>query len=506
MTTPLTLAPAGPEPARRADPPPIETWPPPWAPLEVAYALGADRTVDNTVTVQHWRGSWWEYRSTHWVEIGEKIVRGWVYNRLRSGVYQKVGAEGETEDVPWNPDRPKVGNILDAMGAAVAALDDATEPGTWLPTGETIPGVVSTPTGLFKVTTRQTSPATPRMFTTWALPFDYDASAPEPSAWLAFLQSVWPDDPDTIAMVQEWLGYLVSGRTDQQKAMLLVGPRRSGKGTILRVAQALVGKANTAAPTLQAMTSQFGLQTCIGKALIAVGDARLAGGTNTATLVERLLSIVGEDALQVDVKYRDPWVGRLPGRVMIASNEVPDFRDASGAIGSRFLVAKMVTSFYDREDIELEGKLMAELPGILRWALDGLDRLADQGRFTQSATSIEAREDMEESESPVAQFVDVACEVGPYTVPREVLYAVWLDWAARNGYATTNIATFGRQLRAAYASVGRSQPTLGGRRVSCFSGIGLRESYTGTTDQFAPTQIKDGETQRAAVPHRVIGT
>jgi putative DNA primase/helicase len=505
MTSPFKFVPDGPAPAT-ADPVTVESWPAPSAPLEVAYCLGKERTIDDVVTVQHWRGDWWEYRSPCWVRITDTTVRGWIYNRLRSATFLSAGGEDGPVDKAWNPDRTKVGNVIDALGAAVAALDDTTEPGTWLPTGETIPGVVATPAGLFQVATRQTTPTTPRMFSTWALPFDYDHHAAAPSAWLSFLDELWPNDPDTISMLQEWMGYLVSGRTDMQKAMLLVGPRRSGKGTILRVAQALVGKANTAGPTLQDLTSQFGLQKSIGKALIAVGDARLASGAPTATLVERLLSIIGEDTIQVDVKFGAPWTGRMHGRVMIASNEVPDFRDASGAIGSRFLVAKMVTSFYDREDTTLEGKLMAELPGILKWALDGLDRLGANRRFTQSAASVEAREDMEEAESPVSQFTDAACVTGSHSVPREVLYAVWLDWAERNGYGRSNISTFGRQLRSAHPTVGRSQPTIDGRRVSCFTGIGLRESYTGNGSAFGKDSvIKDAGARDDAVTHRVQG-
>lgn len=474
----LRLAPDGPAPHRgHTATPAVEVWPAPTAPLEVAHALGAERIVDGTPTLVRWRKGWWEYKGAHWAESEDEAVRGWIYNRLRDGTYQTTD-KGAPVDMMWNPDRTKVTNILDAYSSSVAHLAEVTEPGTWLPTGQTLRGVVAMPSGLFNVATRQTTPNTPRMFTTWSLPFDYEDQAPAPSAWLAFLASVWPDEEDTIEMLQEWMGYLVSGRTDLQKAMLLVGPKRSGKGTILRVCTQLAGMSNTAAPTLAAMTSEFGLQTVIGKMLIAVGDARLAG--QTSTLVERLLSIVGEDSIQVNRKYRDPWMGRLHARVMIASNEVPDFRDASGAIGSRFLVTKMVRSHYGQEDVDLEGKLLAELPGILRWALDGLDRLNERGRFAESKSAVDARDEMEESESPVAQFVDAACVVGPHTVPRDVLYAAWNVWRERHGYAPSNDSTFGRQLRAAQPMVTDVRKASAGVRVRCYSGIGLSETFTGT--------------------------
>src|SRR5262249_25627366 len=82
---------------------------------------------------------------------------------------------------------------------------------------------------------------TPRLFATRCLPFAFDPEASEPAAWLAFLGSVWPEDDQAIATLQEWFGYVVAGDTAQQKILMIVGPTRSGKGTIGHVARGLVG-------------------------------------------------------------------------------------------------------------------------------------------------------------------------------------------------------------------------------------------------------------------------
>ena len=42
-----------------------------------------------------------------------------------------------------------------------------------------------------------------------------------------------PTDPDAVATLQEWLGYLLTAGTSQQKILFLVGPMRSGKGNDL---------------------------------------------------------------------------------------------------------------------------------------------------------------------------------------------------------------------------------------------------------------------------------
>ena len=68
-----------------------------------------------------------------------------------------------------------------------------------------------------------------------ATPFAYDPSAPMPEGWLKFLKEIFPDDPQSIMALQEWFGYLLSGDTTQEKILLIIGPKRSGKGTILRI-------------------------------------------------------------------------------------------------------------------------------------------------------------------------------------------------------------------------------------------------------------------------------
>ena len=102
-------------------------------------------------------------------------------------------------------------------------------------------------------------------------------------------------------------------------------------------------------------------------------------------MVERLLSISGEDTLTVNRKYRDQWTGKLPARLMLCSNELPHLGDASMAVAGRFVPLLLTESFYGKEDLTLEDELAAELPGILNWALDGLERLAERRQVHPTA-------------------------------------------------------------------------------------------------------------------------
>src|SRR5262249_26113157 len=150
---------------------------------------------------------------------------------------------------------------------------------------------------------------------------------------------------------------------------------------IARVLKELLGRGNYVGPTLASLGTNFGLEPLVGKPLAIISDARL-GGANVHQVVERLLSISGEDVLTIDRKYRQHWTGTLPTRFFVISNELPRFGDASGAIASRFILLTLRESWLGRENTRLTSQLLEELPGILNWALDGLEALQKQGSFT----------------------------------------------------------------------------------------------------------------------------
>ncbi|MFK0141697.1 DNA primase family protein [Streptomyces murinus] len=300
---------------------------------------------------------------------------------------------------------------------------------------------------------------------------------PKPRTWKRFLSDVWPDDPDSITALQEWFGYVLSGRTDLQKIPLMVGPSRSGKGTIARVLKALVGKENLAGPILAGLGSIFGLSTLIGKSLAVISDAGLSGNDNSQ-VVERPLTISGEDTIDIDRKYREPWTGKLPSRLMILSNELPHFGDSSGVIANRFVLLNTRLSWLGKEDPTLTNRLIAEMPGILNWALEGLVRLQCTRRITEPASSREAVTTMRDTASPTSAFVRERCTTGAtLSVPVDALWSVWRDWAEDNGVKPGTKQVFGRNLLSVVPQLSRTRPRDAyGQQVATYTGITLKQS------------------------------
>lgn len=459
-------------------------YPAPGAPLNVARKLFvAYRTDTGLRTLLSWRGGWQRWDRTHWAELDTAKLRAEIYDVLGDVDYMRpIREKGEVigyERTPWDPNKRKVADVLEAM-AAVGHLSGNVDSPAWIETADSrtpAAQMISCTNGLLDLSTRTLVEHTPALFNTVSVPFDYQPDTPEPAVWLEFLASVWPGDETSIALLQEFFGYILSGRTDMQKLLLLIGPTRSGKGTIARLLVHLIGRGNVAGPTLASLSTNFGLAPLLGKPLAIIADARL-GNTPGHTVVERLLSITGEDMLTVDRKFREPWSGRLSTRLTILSNELPRFRDASAAIANRMLILQMHHSFLGREDRSLDRRLSEELPGILNWALEGLDRLTRTGRFTVPASSDDAARLMMDLASPVAAFVRECCVREPDAmVPRDHLYDAWRRWAEDNGHHAGAKSSFGRDLRAVVPDLRDSQPRTTDGRVRCYERIRLR-GYT----------------------------
>jgi putative DNA primase/helicase len=426
--------------------------PSPSEPMAVARIFADECLHNGTPTLRHWRGAWWMWQTSHWVEADDRALRSILYRFTEHAFY----VQGKMPK-PWAPTRRKIIDLADALSAICFLQNDIDQP-NWLDATGQDGVIVSFANGLLDVERRRLIPHTPLFFNQTSVPFNFDPKALEPDCWLKFIGELWPNEPDAIKVLGEWFGYVISGRTDLHKILLMVGPTRGGKGVIARVLSALVGRKNVAGPTLNSLGGEFGLTPLIGKPLAIISDARFAG-KDASVVVERLLSISGEDTLTVNRKYRDQWTGKLPSRLHVLSNELPKLGDASTAIVGRIVLLLLSHSWLGREDHGLETTLHAQLSGILNWALDGLHRLAINNNFTRIPSADEAVVAMRDLASPIAAFVRDRCEIGPdKEVSVDALYNVYRSWAEDNGHAKKSKHTFGRDLRAAVPSVSVVRP------------------------------------------------
>lgn len=433
---------------------------------------------DEGRTLHSYAGLLLQWKNNRFVEIEEEALKNtlqtWLHRAMRY-VFNRSTDELELIEFDSNPATIKA--ALDSIRFFTHLAVTVPTP-SWLAEDSTLPKpseILPCFSTLLHLPTMTRFNSTPLFFTTSALDFDPDPHAPWPLNWLRFLHELFEDDIESQDLLQDWFGYCLTGNTSLQKMLLIVGPRRSGKGTIARVLARLIREGNVCGPTTSSLAGTFGLQPLIGKTLAIVSDARFSG-ENIATVVERLLCISGEDALTIDRKFLSSVTMKLPTRFTFLTNELPRLSDASGALAGRFVILRTTQSFFGQEDPALTEKLLLELPGILNWAIEGWRRLRDRGRFVMPQSVEDAVQDMEDLSSPVGAFVRDECIVEPgLRIDAGDLYQAWERWCEKDGRdrATTH-QRFGRDLAAAVPGVICRRGT---HNVRFYTGISLRRAH-----------------------------
>jgi putative DNA primase/helicase len=414
-------------------------------PYQVAFEFLASRyTLGKVPLLRFWRGSFLRWTGTHYAEMDDDELLAELWDFL-----SKING-GKLK-----PQQQDVNQLRAAIKARVQ-LKAEIDVGAWLddksdaPWGEA--EVIVCKNRVVRLSDGAVWPHNPRLFVTNAIDTEYLPAASAPR-FTQFLDELWADDDATRNALQEFFGLVLTDETRFQKGFIIVGPARSGKGTIARTLRNLLGAKNYCGPNLAQLSKDFGLEPFIGKKIAVIPDARTNARTNRTAITERLLSVIGEDPQDTNRKNAKFWQGILRTRVMILSNELPDFKDDSGVIATRFIILQMHRSFLGSEDHDLEKKLIPELSGILNWAVAGWQRLAERKKFLAPGDGA-LNDELAGIGSSIRAFVADRCDLGPgHQVARETLYSAYREWCFANGlhYADrlqSNL--FSGKLRAAF--------------------------------------------------------
>ena len=447
-------------------------------------------TAEEGCQLVHYAQEFYNHAETHYALLEEQTIRSQMYEFMdRCKMPGKKGAI-----VPFNPTPAAVSAAIDALKSITHLPNHPnTKPPIWLQAYRSIKPsankLISLQNGIYNLEESILMPHSLGFFTQNALNFEFDPKAECPT-WTKFLQDVWGEDLQSIECLQEMFGYILSGETNQQKFFNLIGPRRSGKGTINRVLVDLLGQHNTVAPQLEELCDTFGLQPWLGKLLASFTDAR-APERNRSAVVSQLLRIVGGDTVTVNRKNKESWNGYLPTRVVIYSNEVLQLTENSNALTGRMVVLTMTKSFYDKEDTDLTNKLSKELSGIFNWAMEGLRRrLARGGYFIQPDAGKDNLELMSELGNPLGTFIDDVIEFEPSaTVSKDDVFICFKRWALKKSIPPGTELAFKRRFIAAIQehNIKSALIRTNGERVHIYQGIKLNakaQKYVDSIDKF----------------------
>jgi putative DNA primase/helicase len=182
--------------------------------------------------------------------------------------------------------------------------------------------------------------------------------------------------------------------------------------------------------------SRFNLAQLNGKTLMVATEQPLIS-ISVLDIINRIIS--GERML-VEDKGKDPYEMIPKAKIIWAMTELPSVSSASDGIFRRVRVVEMPPIPKEYQDLSLKDQVMQEAPGILNWAIEGLSRLRQRGKFNIPESIHLASENYKHVNDLAKQFVNDCCEIGPeYKIQAQFLYNEYKNWCENNGHKPKSI-------------------------------------------------------------------
>lgn len=320
---------------------------------------------------------------------------------------------------------------------------------------------------------------------------------PESSLFGQYLKTSLPD-VKVRELVQEYIGYTLTGNTKFQTAQFWIGTGSNGKSVLLNIVQAL--HAQPVAMELDKLDG-FARAAIVGASLI-VCDETPKGKINQQTLKK----LISGGVVDVTPKYGQPFSYRPAAKWIICSNHIPALNDHSDGWWRRLHIIEWNVQVKGKDIIsDLDRRIIRdELHIVLDWALEGLQRLYKRGYFDiPNAVEVAKAEAMAESNS-VQDWVNTygvaeADESAPF-IDKGYLYGSYVKYCDANGYMACNLSQFFKRVKSIFPGMKEKKEVRGlGKeraRVRC---VNL------TTGKFSEEDTQELKRQEQAEIDAVFG-
>jgi putative DNA primase/helicase len=287
---------------------------------------------------------------------------------------------------------------------------------------------------------------------TYCLDYEYDPNADCPLfkkyiADVLVTENTITTDENLVMLFQELLGYSLTPDTRHEVMVWMFGEGGNGKSVAISVVEALLGPMSMSIDFQTiGMPGNYDLADIPGKRVLLSTEAE-----RNKTMAEGYIKrIVTGDTINTRPIYGSPLSFRSTAKIWWAMNDRPIIKDTTDSMWRRMKLIPFFRKFEEGKnaDVDLPVKLMAELPGILNWAIEGLMRLALNGRFTKSVASEEAKLQYREEANPVAQWVNTMTVRTNYPATLQgALFKEYTRWRQEQNERAITSTQFGKDLK-----------------------------------------------------------
>jgi len=235
--------------------------------------------------------------------------------------------------------------------------------------------------------------------------FDPGAKCP---TWEKFLAQVLPDKA-TLRFIQYYLGYTLTGTTDEQFMVMFHGQGSNGKSTMMETVRAVMGDYAMTIPIGVLLHNDAKRSDAATPVLAQLPGVRLVMAAETQQgdrLSEANIKVfTGGEEIVARKLYRDTFSFSPKFKLALSINNKPQVWGQDHGIWRRIKMVPFDVIIAEADkDRQLKGKLEAEASGILNWLIDGLMNWLEEG-LIPSRKILETTEEYRRDSNPVGEFI-----------------------------------------------------------------------------------------------------
>jgi len=389
-----------------------------------AYVLG------KSVRFDHSRRRWLLWDEHYWRPDEDANVNRFaleIARLVRTAAYDDAAGLDENERKKafgWGLDltkRPRHEAVI-AMARTLEPIADSGK--NW----DAAKGVLGVPNGVVNLKTGKLRDGLrdDRITKRAGVAFDPAAECPR---WEKFLEEIL-EDGATIEYVQRLAGYSLTGEASEDKLIFLMGVGGNGKTTMMDILRLLAGDYAQEVSAMAFLeerahghtTEVADLEGARFATCEEIGDARLNAN--------RMKQISGGSPITARKMKQDTRTFVPTWQLWMTTNGLPQAADNAHAFWRRVVAIDFPNVFKQSDDPDLEDKLIAELPGILAWAVRGAVEYYKQGLDdTPEAVAKHTAAYWQDTDplQPVFEAGYLVEDEAEWT-PTAILYGAYLRW------------------------------------------------------------------------------
>ncbi len=255
------------------------------------------------------------------------------------------------------------------------------------------------------------------------------------------------DKEQKIEVLREFIGASIFGQaTKYNTAIILNGDGENGKSTLQRLISNIFPKRYVTAVAPTDWHDKFSVINLNDKRINVINELP----KDKATIRDdKIKGIISGDPQHAGEKHKANFTFIPKCGHIFSCNKLPNVADDTHGFWRRWIVLNLSRLFNDdKKQIDIENSIDHEKSGILNWVIEGFLNLKARKKYIEPQSSIEIKNQWKIDTNSIRAFINDCCEVDANAkTPAKPIYEAYIKYAERSGYAKSNAANFGKDIK-----------------------------------------------------------